>query len=389
MNDTQSIAPASAAASSSGTRTPNEQTATARLMSLDALRGFDMFWIVGADALVEGLRKVSDTGPISSLARQLEHVDWQGFHFEDLIFPMFVFIVGVSLVFSLTRALEEGGRAGAVWRILRRAVLLYVLGIITYGGFSTTFHEIRLLGVLQRIALAYLFAGLIFCYFGTKGRIAWCVGLLVGYWVIMTFVPVPGGTAGNFAAGQNLTNWIDKHYLPLRKWDGDYDPEGLLSTLPAIANCLLGVFAGMLLRDGKLSPWRKVALLAAAGISLVALGWLWSLQFAVIKKIWTSSFVLVACGYSSLFLAAFYLTVDVLGWRRWAVPFVWIGANPITIYMLHNLVDVGAISRRLAGGEFGKVCFGRFSDLVVAAVGMAITFGIARFLYQRKIFLRV
>jgi predicted acyltransferase len=389
MNESQSIAPASAAASFPGTSTPNEQTKTARLMSLDALRGFDMFWIVGADALVDGLRKVSDTGPISALARQLEHVDWQGFHFEDLIFPMFVFLVGVSLVFSLARALEEGGRAGAVWRILRRAVLLWVLGIIVYGGFSTTFYEIRLLGVLQRIALAYLFAGLIFCYFGIRGRIAWCVGLLVGYWLIMTFVPVPGGTAGNFAAGQNLTNWIDKHYLPLRKWDGDYDPEGLLSTLPAIANCLLGVFAGMLLRDGKLTPSRKVTLLAAAGVALLALGWLWSLQFPVIKKIWTSSFVLVACGYSSLFLATFYLTVDVLGWRRWAMPFAWIGANSITIYMLQNLVDIGAIARRLAGGEFGKVCFGRFSDLVVAMVGLAITFGIARFLYRRKIFLRV
>ncbi len=391
MNETlpQATAPETSAAGSSASSAPQPPTKTARLMSLDALRGFDMFWIVGADALVWGLRKVSDTGPISGLGRQLEHVEWQGFHFEDLIFPMFVFIVGVSLVFSLSRALEERGRPGAVWRIVRRAVLLYALGIIVYGGFSTTFHEIRLLGVLQRIALAYLFAGLIFCYFGTRGRIVWCVGLLVGYWAIMTFVPVPGGTAGNFAAGQNLANWIDKNYLPLRKWDGDYDPEGLLSTLPAIANCLLGVFAGMLLRDSKLSPWRKVAVLAAAGIALVALGWLWSLQFPVIKKIWTSSFVLVACGYSSLFLAAFYLTVDVLNWRRWALPFVWIGANPITIYMLASLVDVGQIARRLAGGEFGKVCFGRFSDLVVAAVGMVITLGIAGFMYRRKIFLRV
>ncbi len=362
---------------------------SSRLMSLDALRGFDMFWIVGADALVEGLRKVSDAGPLRGLATQLEHVSWQGFHFEDLIFPMFVFMVGVSLVFSLTRALEEGGRRAAMWRIVRRAVLLYLLGIFYYGGFSTPFEQIRLLGVLQRIALAYLFAGLIFCYFGTRGRIAWCLGLLVGYWLVLTFVPVPGGTAGNFAEGQNLTNWVDKHYLPLRKWDGDHDPEGLLSTLPAIANCLIGVLAGLWLRDSKREARAKVGYLLAAGVLMVALGWLWNLQFPVIKKLWTSSFVLVACGYSSILLAVFYQVVDGWGWRSWAMPFVWIGMNPITIYLLHELVDIDKIAARFAGGDFGRLCFGRYEDLAVALVGLAITFGIARFLYQRKIFLRV
>jgi predicted acyltransferase len=360
-----------------------------RLLSLDALRGFDMFWIVGADALVDGLRKVSNGGFVRGLATQLDHVAWQGFHCEDLIFPMFVFIVGVSLVFSLTRALEQGGRRAAVWRIIRRALLLYLLGVFYYGGFGTPFAQIRLLGVLQRIALAYLFAGLIFCYFGNRGRLAWCLGLLVGYWLVMTFVPVPGGTAGNFNEGHNLANWIDKNYLPLRKWDGDHDPEGLLSTLPAIANCLIGVFAGLWLRDSKRTGWRKAGYLAAAGLAMVLLGWLWNLQFPVIKKIWTSSFVLVACGYSCLFLAAFYQVIEVWGWRKWAIPFVWIGMNPITIYLLYNLVDVGAIARRFVGGQFAQVCFGAYSELVVAIAGLVIVFGIARFLYQRKIFLRV
>ncbi len=377
--------------------TPNSPAAPAasaaakpvRLMSLDALRGFDMFWIVGADALVEALRKLSESRVVQGLARQLEHAGWAGFHFEDLIFPMFVFIVGVSLVFSLTRTIEREGRAGAVWRILRRAVLMYLLGIFYYGGFSTPFHEIRLLGVLQRIALAYLFAGLIFCFFERRGWIIWCVSLLVGYWLVMTFVPVPGGTAGNFAEGQNLANWVDQQYLPLRKWDGDHDPEGLLSTLPAIANCLLGVFAGVLLRDTKRSDWTKVCYLAAAGLALVALGWLWNFQFPVIKKIWTSSFVLVACGYSCLLLAAFHLVIEIWGWRGWAQPFVWIGMNPITIYMIHNLVDVGQIAQRFVGGDLNKLYLGRYGDLAVALAGMAITFGICRFMYQRKIFLRL
>jgi len=359
-----------------------------RLVSLDALRGFDMFWIVGADALVEGLRKVSDKGAIHGLAVQLDHANWAGLHFEDLIFPLFVFIAGVSLVFSLGPRLATEGRASAVARILRRAVPLYLLGIFYYGGFGTPFTGIRLLGVLQRIALAYMFAGLIFVYFGQRGRIAWCAGLLVGYWALMTFVPVPGGTAGNFAEGHNLANWIDSQYLPLRKWDGDHDPEGLLSTLSASANCLLGVFAGMALRDAKTSQMRKVALLAGAGVALACLGWLWNLQFPVIKKIWTSSFVLVTCGYGSLLLAGFYLVVDVWGWRRWATPFVWIGMNPITIYMMNNLVDIEGIARRFVGGDLNRY-FGNFGELAVAVASLLITLTVARFLYQRKIFLRL
>lgn len=388
-NTVSQPAPADKPAPNLGAGTPSVPAKTSRLVSLDALRGFDMFWIAGADALVEGLKKVSDTGAVRLLSRQLEHVAWQGFHFEDLIFPMFVFIVGVSLVFSLGRAQDQGGRAGAVRRILRRAVLLYLLGIFYYGGLDGAFAHIRLLGVLQRIALAYLFAGLIFCYFGTRGRIAWCLGLLVGYWLIMTFVPVPGGTAGNFAEGQNLANWVDKQYLPLRKWDGDHDPEGLLSTLPAIANCLIGVLAGLWLRDAKRTDLGKVGGLVAAGVAMVALGWLWNFQFPVIKKIWSSSFVLVACGYSTLWLAFFYLIVDVFGLRGWAMPFVWIGMNPITIYMLDNLVNIGQIAGRFVGGEFGRACFGRYSDLAVALAGIFLIFGVARFLYRRQIFLRV
>ncbi|HTY87692.1 MAG TPA: heparan-alpha-glucosaminide N-acetyltransferase domain-containing protein [Candidatus Acidoferrum sp.] len=386
MNQPQAKANAPASASAA---TKRAAANPARLMSLDALRGFDMFWIVGADALVEALPKLSDGRVVRGLAAQLEHVAWAGFHFEDLIFPMFVFIVGVSLVFSLARTIEQHGRAGAAVRIVRRAALLYLLGVFYYGGLSTPFQEIRLLGVLQRIAIAYFFAGLIFCFFKTRGRIIWCVSLLVGYWLVMTWVPVPGGAAGNFAEGQNLANWVDKQYLPLRKWDGDHDPEGLLSTLPAIANCLLGVFAGGLLRDGKRSDLTKVAWLAVAGLILVALGWLWNFQFPVIKKIWTSSFVLVACGYSCLLLGAFHLVIEAWGWRAWAQPFVWVGMNPITIYLFCNLVDVRQIAQRFVGGDFNRLGLGRYGELAVALVQMAITFGICRFLYRRKIFLRV
>ena len=358
-------------------------------MSLDALRGFDMFWIIGADGLLEGLRQLSNGPLLQGVARQLDHAEWAGFHFEDLIFPLFVFMAGVSLNFSVTRMIEKEGRTAAVLRILRRGLLMYLLGVFYYGGFNGTFEHIRLLGVLQRIALSYTFAGLIFCYFRQRAQIVWCAGILIGYWLALTFVPVPGGTAGNFNEGANLTNWIDKQYLPFRKWDGDHDPEGLLSTLPAIGSCLLGVFAGQFLRTAKRSDWYKVGGLAAAGVVLASTGWLWSLQFPVIKKLWTSSFVLVAGGYSCLLLSAFYAVIEIWQWRRWAQPFIWIGMNSITIYMIHCLVDVEKIADRFAGGQLNEICFGRGGTLVVALVSLGISFVICRFLYKRGIFLRL
>jgi predicted acyltransferase len=357
-------------------------------MSLDALRGFDMFWIVGGDALIAALHKVIKDPYLARFAEQFDHVKWAGFHFEDLIFPMFVFIVGVSLVFSLTRTIEQEGRTKTAVRILRRALLLYLLGIFYYGGFSTPFERIRLLGVLQRIAIAYLFAGLIFTYCGTRGRVAWSAILLLGYWAAMCFIPVPGLGAGHFEPGQNLASWVDKNYLPLRKWNGDWDPEGLLSTIPAIANCLLGVFAGGLLKSTRTDTFKVLALIAA-GITSAALGWLWDLQFPVIKSIWTSSFVLVAVGYSSILLGLFYLVVDVWKLRAWAQPFVWIGMNPITIYMINNLVDLTMIARRFVGGDLRKLYFGDYGNVMIALVELLITLAICRFLYNRKIFLRL
>jgi predicted acyltransferase len=385
-NDLQSGQDSPEATTSGYDHVPPQQ----RLMSLDALRGFDMFWIIGGEGLIKALPKISNSRWVAGLSNQMDHVDWQGFNFYDLIFAMFVFIVGASLAFSLGRTIEKHGRRQAVMHIFRRALLMYLLGIFYYGGFSTPFEKIRLLGVLQRIALCYLFAGLIFCYFGQIGRLVWCVALLGGYWALMTYVPVPGGTAGDFAEGKNLANWVDKEYLPLRKWDGNHDPEGLFSTLPAIGGCLIGVFAGVFLRNSKRSDWMKVVYLAAAGALLATLGWYWDAQFPVIKKIWTSSFVLVASGYSLLFLALFHLVIEAIGWRFWARPFVWIGMNPITLYLIDNVFDDGIekIAKRLVGGQLNGY-FGNYGQLALAVAAMLVVFAIARFLYVRKIFLRL
>jgi predicted acyltransferase len=413
-------------------RVPVTTAPTQRLMSLDALRGFDMFWIIGAEELVAALEKMAhpaggSTGfsIIGFLARQLEHCDWAGFHFEDLIFPLFVFMVGVSLVFSLSKTIRQEGRAVAVKRIFRRSILLFALGLFYSGGLSNNWPDMRLMGVLNRIALCYFFTGLIFCFCNLRAMIALCLGLLLGYWAMLAFVPIRNiqlektalkelakergapddpkalfyGTTdrvtGHFEHGFNLPNHFDFEYLPGRKYDTYFDPEGYLSTLPAIASCLLGVFGGLLLANPSRKDQQKVIWLIAAGLILFNLGWIWNIEFPVIKKIWTSSFVLVAGGCSALLLGVFYLIIDVWKYQKWCQPFVWMGMNSITIYMTVNILGrggFGRLSSRLLGGDIRDFCNEHWTgsgDLAVAAVGLLLAFWLVHFLYRRKIFLRL
>ena len=392
-------------------------TPTRRLMSLDALRGFDMFWIVGGEEIVHGLYHALPCAPLALLHHQMDHKAWQGVAFYDLIFPLFVFIVGASIVFSLSRAIEREGKAAALKRIFIRSVILYVFGLLVYGGISEGFDHVRWMGVLQRIALCYFFTSLLFCALRLRGLIVACFCLLTVYWGLTSFVPIrdfnlethhlqtmnltPNGAdtraqflattnlvTGRFEDGLNLTQQIDFQYLPGHRWDGAYDPEGILSTLPAIGTCLLGVFAGLLLRNSSVPDQKKVIYLLGAGIASVALGFLWGLQFPVIKKIWTSSYVLVAGGYASLFLAAFYQMIEIWQWRRWCIPFVWIGMNAITIYLAFHLIVFADLAKLVAGGPVHQA-LGGWGDLVMALVVVAMTFTLVRFLYQRKIFLRL
>jgi predicted acyltransferase len=363
-----------------------------RLVSLDALRGFDMMWIAGADGLGEALNHFGG-GPLSrAMGRQLDHVPWEGLHLYDLVFPTFVFMMGVAIPFSLTRMVEVSGQPAAERRIYRRSAILILLGILYYGGWSHPIADVRWLGVLQRFGICYLASGLLFLNFRLRVLIGVCAGLLIGYWLLLRFVPVPGIGAGQFAEGQNLTNWLDKMYLPGRKWDGDHDPEGILSTLPAIASSLLGVLSGIWLRQARTAPAMKAVMLAAAGAVLLLFGHLWGLHFPVIKKIWTSSFVLETGGISAMALAGFYLVIDVWKVRAWSTPFVWVGANALTIYLLCNVIEFGPLARRFAGGSvesaLDRVRPG-LGGLVVAVLSIGLCFAVARFLYRRKIFLRL
>ena len=425
--------------------------ASNRLMSLDALRGFDMFWIIGADSLVYALSRMSQNPATKFLAEQLDHAEWAGFRFYDLIFPLFVFMVGASIVFSLTKTVAEKGRAGAVSRVIKRGILLFAIGIFYSGGFTNPWPDMRLMGVLNRIALTYTVAGLLFCWFKPRTLVAICGGILIGYWAMLNFIPIrdiqlektnlaalaeqagdaksaklfreSGNAAsinpsaikdspvwamtetmyaattnrvtGKFDAGLNVANHFDFEHLPARKYDLFFDPEGILSTIPAVATCLLGVFAGLVLQRATFSNSRKLAWLFGAGVVCVALGWLWGLQFPVIKKIWTSSFVLVAGGYSTMLLGVFYLVVDVWKYQKWCQPFVWMGMNAITIYLVKNFLggSFSKLSARFVGGDIktfldDHVTKG-FGDLMISLIGLLIAFWFVRFLYQRKIFLRV
>ena len=362
-----------------------------RLTSLDALRGFDMLWIAGGGALGKALKNFGDVPLAPSLATQFEHVAWEGFHFEDLIFPLFIFIAGASLVFSLTKIVAQHGRTAAARRIGVRALVLFIIGVFYSGGFDKGIEGVRWLGVLQRIALAYAGAALLFLFLKPRGLIVACIAMLLGYWALLALVPVPEFGAGDFAQRHNLTNYLDSRFLPGRKYDRDHDPEGLLSTLPAIATCLLGVFAGLRLRGGASAC--NARWLIIAGVLLLCAGWAWSPWFPVIKKIWTSSYVLVAGGWSAILLGVFHWIVDVRGWRRWAGPFVWIGMNSITIYLVSGIIDWPKLAARVTGGDLQKFLntglHPGVGDLLTALVAMSFSVFLAWFLHRRKIFLRV
>lgn len=369
-------------------------------MSLDAFRGFVMFWIVGGEALAHVFAKLDglQSEALNTVAIQLKHVKWEGFRFYDLIFPSFVFIVGTSVVFSLSKLLAPGDRRDAVRRVVWRGLLLWLVGIIYYGGISKGLYDaetnqgVRLLGVLQRIGICYLVTGLLFIYLPVRGLVAAFLVLLGGYWALLSFVSVPGQGVVSFEEGRNITNWFDSKYLPFFKWKGTHDPEGILSTLPAIATCLMGVFAGLLLKSERMSPVNKALILGMSGAALVFAGNYWDGYHPVIKNLWTSSFVVLAGGWSLVLLSFFYLVMDVVKLKKWAMPFVWIGMNPIVIYLLSSVVDFNQIAGRVLGGPMADWANGivpGLGALLVALGGLFLVLWLSRTLYKREVFFRI
>jgi predicted acyltransferase len=360
-----------------------------RIASIDALRGFDMFWIAGGERIIHALYRVWPRTTTGALEAQFEHVPWVGFHFYDLIFPLFLFVVGVVLPFSLTRRVEAGANRGQLYRhIVRRFLLLFLFGLVYNGLLDFDFHNLRIPGVLQRIALCYFLAALVVMNTKIRGQAMVAGSILIVYWLIMKFVPVPGIGAGVITPEGNLAAYLDRRFIPLPYCCYTFgDNEGLLSTLPAISTCLLGVLAGHWLRSGKYTPNRKVLGLAAAGVASLLVAWVWSFNFPIIKNIWSSSFVLWAGGWSLLLLALFYWIIDVRGYQRWSFFFKVIGMNAITIYLVDRFFDFGIITKVFLHGLLPL--FGHFRPLVWDCSVILTMWLFLYFLYRQKIFLRV
>jgi predicted acyltransferase len=373
-----------------------------RLVSIDALRGFDMFWIVGGEGLAEAIAGWIGEPTKSFAHEQLTHAAWAGFHFYDLIFPLFLFLVGVVLPFSLGKLRDQGQpRAAAYRRVIRRTILLFFLGLVYYGflQFNPPSQQ-RYAGVLQRIALCYFFAALLYLNTRVRGQLFALVAILAGYWALLAFVPPPDSTRGDFSKQHNLSGWVDRHYLPGKIFKDYYefgDNEGLLSTIPAIGTALLGVLAGTWLRS-RWSKWLKLLGLLAAGGFFLGLGYAWCYlapspyRFPIIKNIWTSTFVLWAGGWSLLLLALFYAIIDILRLRAWSFFFVVIGMNAITIYMAARILNFSRLSRFFFEGigQFAGACFGAPAHEVVLAAGaVALAWLLVYHLYRQRLFLRV
>jgi predicted acyltransferase len=362
-----------------------------RLMSLDALRGFDMLWIIGGSAVIKSLNAWKGGPFLGRLTEQFAHVEWNGFHFEDLIFPLFLFISGVTMPFSLTRRIEQGGGRGALyWRILRRVVLLVFLGMVYNGFLKFDWPNTRYPSVLGRIGLAYGLAAVIVINTQVRSQVGWMLGILLAYWAAMMLIPVPGVGAGVLTMEGSLAGYVDRHLLPgTLAHPGVHDPEGLLSTIPAVSTALLGALAGHWLRSARPRRALKVLGLAAAGGVCLGLARLWNIWFPINKNLWSSSFVLYAGGWSLLLLTLFYLLIDVWGLRRWAFVFVVIGLNPITIYITKGqLIDFNLPAHFLFDGALRHADKPLRPVLFWLAV-LAVEWLFLYFLYRKKVFLKV
>lgn len=347
-----------------------------------------MFWIIGGGAIARQWLAESDSDSFAGqLALQFSHVAWEGFRFYDLIFPLFLFLVGCVLPYSLRRYADNP--RVVYGRILRRGCLLILLGLLYNDFLQFDFANMRYMHVLQRIGIAYMIAALIYLHTRWRVQVIITALILLGYWAIFAFIPVPGGLAGDYSMEGNLGGYVDRLVLPgkiLEKYYGYGDNEGILSTIPAIATALLGVLTGELLQSG-MTPWRKVIAMAVAGIACICVGHIWGQSFPVIKNLWTSSFVLVAAGWSLVLLAIFYAVFDVLQWQRLAFFWVVIGTNAITIYIAQEFINFREIAEFFFGG-LARLS-GDSQTLVILIGVLAIKWLLLYFLYRQRIFLRV
>ena len=373
------------------TKTTKPQIPAGRLQSLDALRGFDMFFIMGGAGLLAALATWFPCGFTEALAAQMDHVEWHGLAHHDTIFPLFLFIAGISFPFSLSKQRGNGKTEAAIIRkIIRRGVILVLLGLL-YNGLlgHLNFAEARYASVLARIGLAWMFGALIFMHTSWKARVWITAALLIGYWLLVGFIPAPdAGGADIYSAQGSLVGYVDRILLPGRIYYGNIDPEGILGLIPAIGTALLGMFTGEWVKRKNISENKKVLGMVFAGIVWLIIGLLWSTVFPINKKMWTSTFVLVVAAYSILMFALFYWIIDVKNCRGWILFFTVIGMNSITIYLAQAFINFSYTARKLFGGLIALMPENS-QDFFTQAAYIAVCWLFLYFLYRKRVFLKV
>ncbi len=361
-----------------------------RLRSLDALRGFDMFWIVGGHALIANLAILTEWSGLVWLEHQMHHPRWIGFTFYDLIFPLFLFLAGVAMPYSLGRRLEAGeSKLRLLRKVAIRVFMLVLLGAVYNGALAfRPLAETRMCSVLGFIGMAYGGAALIYLNYNLRHQIIWTVGILLGSWAALAWINVPGHGSGVFTPEGCITGYLDRNLLPWRLNNPNFDPEGLLPAIHAIATALLGALTGQFLRGKRFSGLHKGLLLLAAGGVALGAAKLIGLALPIAKNMWNSTFILHCAGWSLLFLGIFYLVIDVLGCWRWSYFFIVIGLNPITIYLGSRMVNLRQTSNFFFGGLTGK--FDEPLRGVIGALAYIATWWLVLlFLHRKKIYLRV
>jgi len=367
--------------------------AVKRLHSLDALRGFDMFWIMGGEGIFVGLASLTGWPVFQWWAGQLEHVPWHGFHFYDMIFPLFLFIAGISFPFSLAKRIEKNDSRKSIYKhVISRGLLLLLIGIVYNNGVNFDFAHMRYGSVLGRIGLAWMFAALIFMNTKLNFRIVWLFGILIIYWLLFILFPAHDlGATDPFSTQGNLAGYIDRLLLPGRFCCYEYgDSEGILSTIPAICTALLGMLTGQFVSSQYLSnkPLRKVLYMILAAIGLMILGRIWNIAFPINKYLWSSSFVLFVGGLSLLLFSIFYLIIDVWGYKKWTLFFVVIGMNPITIYLVERIIQLGSATKFFFGGIIAVLPESWTS--MIDGIGITtVAWVFLYILYKKKIFLKI
>jgi len=366
-----------------------------RLISLDVFRGLT----------IAAMILVNNPGSWAHVYAPLRHAEWHGWTPTDLIFPFFLFIVGVAMTFSLGRfnpASKLDGVTSVYWKVLRRSVLIFVIGLLLNGFPHYNLDTLRIPGVLQRIAVCYLFASLIVLNTNIRGQAIWLAGLLLGYWAAMKLIPVPGYGAGNLGIEGNLAAYVDFHLLKGHMWKKTWDPEGLLSTFPAIATTLTGVLTGHLIRSGRDKP-SIVRYLLASGCGAIVAGQLWGIFFPLNKSLWTSSYVVFTTGMAQLFLGICYWLVDLRGYKKWSYPALVYGMNSLAVFVLSGVLVRIMLLVRVPGSNGTSVSSKTWlyqnlfipwagplnGSLFFALANILVLFLLMAILYRKRIFIKI